>query len=98
MASAGGGTKESPLLISKVSLLRRTLAWLANWIGLALVALRDPSNVGVFVGVFSDEFRRAIGGSAVDNEVFRVAALLVDHIPDAELNETNSIKDGCDDG
>ena len=45
-----------------------------------------------------DNFNCAVGGSAIDDDVFNVRAILLNYIQNAGLDEAYSIENRCYDG
>lgn len=52
----------------------------------------------VFRRITPDNLHGAVGGTAVYDDVLGVRTILLDHVPDAELDEAAPVEDGRYDG
>ena len=69
---------------------------LVDCIRLTPVGLGDPP--GKPVGIALDDIQRAIGGSAIDDEVFQVGIILRQHRLDGLFEETSLVIRWSEDG
>jgi hypothetical protein len=50
--------------------------------------------MGILLRITPDDLYRAVGGTAIHDNVFDIGAALLDHVQNAELDETDPVKDG----